>query len=80
MKWNNNEMSFFLREDNIIFIEVDKDVKKLTVPAAKECVEKLKEAINVDENPKVLFFLCLKFMCQKKSLDATQIRFLEKWE
>lgn len=56
MKWNNAEMSVFLREDNIIIIRIDKEVKKLTIPAAKECVVKIQEAMQVNEHPKILFF------------------------
>lgn len=56
MKWNNKEMSIFLREDNIIIIRIDKKVKKLTIPAAEECVAKLLEAMKVNEAPKILFF------------------------
>lgn len=56
MEWNNNEMSVFLGEDNIIIIRIDKEVKKLTVPAAKECVAKMQEAMKLNSQPKVLFF------------------------
>jgi hypothetical protein len=56
MKWENNEMSVFLREDNIIIIKVNKELKKLSVSAAEECAEKIQVAMKLNENPKVLFF------------------------
>lgn len=56
MKWNNNEMSVFLREDNIIIIKVNKEIKKLSISAAKECAQKIQMTMRLNENPKVLFF------------------------
>jgi hypothetical protein len=56
MKWNNSEMSVFLGDDNIIIVRVDKGVKKLSLSAAKECVDKLQEAMKLNAQPKILFF------------------------
>lgn len=56
MKWNNNEMSVFLREDNIIIIKVDNEIKELTIPAVKECVVKIQETMQLNGQPKILFF------------------------
>lgn len=60
MKWSNSEMSIVLREDNIIIIKVNKDVKQLTVPVAKKSVIRIQEAMKLNAQPKVLFF----FMAQ----------------
>jgi hypothetical protein len=56
MKWNNSEMSIVLREDNIIVVRVNKGVKKLGVPAAKECVAKIQAVMRLNKQPKVLLF------------------------
>jgi len=57
MKWNNNEMSLILRDDNIVYLRVKEGVKVLTVEAAEECVIKLQEAMELNGTPKVLLFL-----------------------
>ncbi|CAA6826480.1 MAG: Unknown protein [uncultured Aureispira sp.] len=56
MKWNNNEMSLFLREDHLIIVRVNTKLKKFTLPAAEECVAKIIEMVKSDKHPKALFF------------------------
>lgn len=56
MKWNNDELSVFLGENNVIIIRINKKIKQMTVSASKECVGKIKEAMKLNNQPKVLFF------------------------
>lgn len=56
MKWNNDEASIFLREDNIIFIKFNKELKELSVPAMEECAAKVQQMMKFNGRPKVLFF------------------------
>ncbi|CAA6826486.1 MAG: Unknown protein [uncultured Aureispira sp.] len=65
MKWNNSEMSLTLREDNIVYLRVNEEVKTLTVEAAEECIVKLQEAMEHNGTPKVLLFLVPKIYIPK---------------
>lgn len=56
MQWQNSEMSLFLKEDKFIVLRVNEGVKKLSVSAAEECVDKIQEAMKINEHPKVIFF------------------------
>lgn len=66
MKWNNSEMSVYLREDNLVIIKMNETVQTFTVPAAEECVAKIREAMKLNDQPKVIFFyLSNKYISKK---------------
>ena len=66
MKWSNSEMSVFLREDNLVIVKMNETVERLTVPAAEECVAKIREAMELNDEPKaLLFYLSSRYISKK---------------